>query len=56
VIAIGAPYGLSGSVSLGIVSALNRACPTPDQGLLDMIQTDAAINDGNFGSRATTSR
>jgi S1-C subfamily serine protease len=49
VIAIGAPYALSGSVSLGIVSALNRARPTPDEGLLDMIQTDAAINDGNSG-------
>src|SRR5207249_926098 len=36
VIAIGAPYALSGSVSLGIVSALNRARPTPDEGLLDM--------------------
>jgi serine protease Do len=49
VIAIGAPYALSGSVSLGIVSALNRARPTPDGGLLDMIQTDAAINEGNSG-------
>jgi S1-C subfamily serine protease len=49
VIAIGAPYALSGSVSMGIVSALNRARPTPDDGLVDMIQTDAAINDGNSG-------
>lgn len=47
VIAIGNPYGLSGSVSAGIISAVNRNI---DSGPYDnFIQTDAAINRGNSG-------
>lgn len=47
VMAIGNPFGLGGSVSLGIVSALNRDI---DAGPYDsFIQTDAAINQGNSG-------
>ena len=47
VVAIGNPFGLGGSVSLGIVSARNRNI---DAGPYDdFIQTDAAINKGNSG-------
>ncbi|MBV6658903.1 MAG: Do family serine endopeptidase, partial [Devosiaceae bacterium] len=47
VVAIGNPFGLGGSVSLGIVSAMNRSIGA---GPYDaFIQTDAAINRGNSG-------
>ncbi len=47
VVAIGQPFGLGGSVSVGIISARNRDI---DSGLYDdFIQTDAAINRGNSG-------
>ena len=46
VIAIGNPYGLSFSVSEGIVSALHRE---GDNGYNVYIQTDAALNSGNSG-------
>jgi serine protease Do len=45
VIVIGNPYGLGGSVSVGIVSANNRSVNR----LENFIQTDAAINKGNSG-------
>ncbi|MFM2160739.1 MAG: hypothetical protein RLZZ383_251 [Pseudomonadota bacterium] len=48
VLAIGNPFGLDGSVSMGIVSAVGRA----GMGIVDheeFIQTDAAINPGNSG-------
>src|SRR4030066_779684 len=48
VLAIGSPYGLSGTVTMGIVSAVGRA----NVGIAsyeDFIQTDAAINPGNSG-------
>jgi serine protease Do len=47
VIAIGNPLGLGGSVTRGIVSALNR--DIRDTPFDDYIQTDAAINHGNSG-------
>ena len=47
VIAIGNPLGLGGSVTAGIVSALNRDILTSPYD--DYIQTDAAINQGNSG-------
>ncbi len=47
-IAIGSPFHLRHSVSLGIVSALDRAIGDPFGGL-DLLQTDAAINPGNSG-------
>jgi S1-C subfamily serine protease len=55
VVAIGSPYGLSHSVSSGVVSALGRAiieefdAPEGTYPLVDAIQTDAAINPGNSG-------
>ncbi|VVT07944.1 putative periplasmic serine endoprotease DegP-like [Sphingomonas sp. EC-HK361] len=48
VIAIGEPFGLGGTVTAGIISAINRATGQP--GAYDrFIQTDAAINQGNSG-------
>jgi S1-C subfamily serine protease len=55
-IAIGSPFGLDGSVTSGIVSALNRTVPGPDVTLIDMIQTDAAINPGNSGGALVNGR
>jgi putative serine protease PepD len=53
VIAVGSPLGLEGTVTSGIVSALNREVrPNPtdaDGAVLNAIQTDAAINPGNSG-------
>jgi len=47
VIAIGNPLGLTGTVTMGIISALDREMPGhPGEGF---IQTDAAINPGNSG-------
>jgi putative serine protease PepD len=52
-VAIGAPLGLSNTVTDGIVSATNRAVQTgssqSDATVIDAIQTDAAINPGNSG-------
>ena len=52
VIAIGAPLGLDGTVTSGIISALNRpvsAGDVTDQAFINALQTDAAINPGNSG-------
>jgi putative serine protease PepD len=58
VLAIGSPLGLSGTVTAGIVSALNRPVNTTESSqlggngvatVMDAIQTDAAINPGNSG-------
>jgi putative serine protease PepD len=51
-IAIGSPLGLDGTVTAGIVSALNRPVTAGGQGetsFINAIQTDAAINPGNSG-------
>ena len=52
VIAIGSPYGLSGSMTTGIVSALGRTIQEDTANgyaIADIIQTSTAINPGNSG-------
>jgi putative serine protease PepD len=50
VVAIGSPFGLKGTVTTGIVSALNRTIEAPNNFTISgSIQTDAAINHGNSG-------
>ena len=63
VIAFGAPLGLAGTVTSGIVSALNRPVqpgagngPAAPQVFLDAIQTDAPINPGNSGGPLVNSQ
>lgn len=54
-IALGSPFGLENSMTLGIVSALGRSLPVGNPGLVnryslpEVVQTDAAINPGNSG-------
>jgi putative serine protease PepD len=51
-VAVGSPLGLAGTVTSGIVSALNRPVTAGEQGIesfVSAIQTDAAINPGNSG-------
>ena len=50
VVAVGSPYGLSGTLTAGIVSALGRTITVEDDvTIADMIQTSTAINPGNSG-------
>jgi putative serine protease PepD len=54
VVALGAPLGLSGTVTSGIISALDRTVEVPAEDdksalLVSALQTDAAINPGNSG-------
>jgi S1-C subfamily serine protease len=56
--AIGNPFGLSGSMTSGIISQLGRLLPSQDNGfsIPDVIQIDAAINPGNSGGPLLNSR
>ena len=54
VVAVGSPYGLSGTLTTGVISALGRTITVSDSGtssqtIPDMIQTSTAINSGNSG-------
>lgn len=54
VVAAGAPLGLSGTITSGVVSALGRHVPVPGTVLTGAIQTDASINPGNSGGALVT--
>lgn len=49
VFVVGAPYGISHTLTVGYVSALHRDNAAEGFGYVDLIQTDAAINAGNSG-------
>jgi S1-C subfamily serine protease len=55
VLAIGNPFGFSGSVTAGIVSGVDRTLPAPNNfSIADAVQTDAAVNPGNSGGPLVT--
>jgi S1-C subfamily serine protease len=57
VVAIGNPFGLSRTVTAGIVSAIQREIPAPNDYAIDhVIQTDAPINHGNSGGPLINTR
>jgi serine protease Do len=49
VMAIGNPFGLAHTVSVGVISAVERPFPVAEQRFAQVLQTDAAINPGNSG-------
>ena len=49
VMAIGNPFGLAHTVSVGVISATQRSFPVAEQRSANVLQTDAAINPGNSG-------
>ena len=49
VMAIGNPFGLAHTVSVGVISATSRSFPVAEQRSANVLQTDAAINPGNSG-------
>jgi len=48
-VAIGNPYGFERTVTVGVISALNRSIPGGGSALSNLIETDARINPGNSG-------
>ena len=58
VFAIGSPFGLDQTLTVGVISGLGRQIPAADQQTMiaDVIQTDAAINPGNSGGPLLDSR
>jgi len=56
-IALGSPFNLQGSITVGVVSGLGRSLTSPTRRMiLDVIQTDAAVNPGNSGGPLLNSR
>jgi serine protease Do len=56
VMAIGNPFGLTHTVSVGVISATARSFPIAEQRFADVLQTDAAINPGNSGGPLLNAR
>lgn len=48
-VAVGSPWGLSSTVTAGIISAVDQAANCSVRGCASLVQTDAAINPGNSG-------
>lgn len=48
-VAIGSPFGLEGSVTAGVISAVDRSIATSNGAAMTVVQTDAPINPGNSG-------
>jgi putative serine protease PepD len=56
-VAIGSPFGLQGTVTAGVISALHRNINLgPGERFADAIQTDAPINPGNSGGALATAK
>lgn len=56
VLAVGNPFGLGQSLSVGVVSMANRSIRSGNLVLRDLIQTDASINPGNSGGALVNSK
>jgi S1-C subfamily serine protease len=56
VLAVGSPLGLAGTVTAGIVSAVDREVELEDGGQQSAVQTDASINPGNSGGPLVNGR
>lgn len=56
-VAMGSPYGLEGSITVGVISGVGRSLSGSNtRAIVDLIQTDASINPGNSGGPLLNSR